>query len=89
MSKSKAAWLFGLVAFYCLIAMHIYWPNRGGSGFYLPWNLVGGIFIALMILGAMLFNQRPLVASVFFNRLALGGLILFLPLLWTQQPWLS
>jgi O-antigen polymerase len=89
MSKSKAAWLFGLVAFYCLIAMHIYWPNRGGSGFYLPWNLVGGIFIALMILGAMLFNQRPLVASVFFNRLALGGLILFLPLLWAQQPWLS
>jgi O-antigen polymerase len=88
MSKSKAAWLFGLVAFYCLIAMHIYWPNRGGSGFYLPWNLVGGIFIALMILGAMLFNQRPLVTSVFFNRLALGGLILLLPLLWTQQPWL-
>ncbi|CUW24961.1 O-Antigen ligase [Serratia grimesii] len=89
MSKSKAAWLFGLVAFYCLIAMHIYWPNRGGSGFYLPWNLVGGIFIALMILGAMLFSQRPLVTSVFFNRLALGGLILLLPLLWTQQPWLS
>lgn len=89
MSKSKAAWLFGLVAFYCLIAMHIYWPNRGGSGFYLPWNLVGGIFIALMILGAMLFSQRPLVTSVFFNRLALGGLTLLLPLLWTQQPWLS
>jgi len=31
-SKPKAAWLFGLAAFYCLIAMHIYWPNRGGSG---------------------------------------------------------
>ncbi|SMB54066.1 O-antigen polymerase [Serratia proteamaculans] len=88
-SKPKAAWLFGLAAFYCLIAMHIYWPNRGGSGFYLPWNLVGGIFIALTILGAMLFSRPPLAVSGFFNRLALGGLILFLPLLWAQQPWLS
>lgn len=89
MSKPKAAWLFGLAAFYCLIAMHIYWPNRGGSGFYLPWNLVGGIFIALTIIGAMLFSRPPLASSVFFNRLAPGGLILLLPLLWTQQPWLS
>lgn len=88
-SKPKAAWLFGLAAFYCLIAMHIYWPNRGGSGFYLPWNLVGGIFIALTILGAMLFCRPPLAVSGFFNRLALGGLILSLPLLWAQQPWLS
>lgn len=88
-SKPKAAWLFGLAAFYCLIAMHIYWPNRGGSGFYLPWNLVGGIFIALAILGAMLFSRPPLAVSGFFNRLALGGLILSLPLLWAQQPWLS
>ena len=88
-SKPKAAWLFGLAAFYCLIAMHIYWPNRGGSGFYLPWNLVGGIFIALAILGAMLFSRPPLAVSGFFNGLALGGLILSLPLLWAQQPWLS
>lgn len=88
-SKSKTAWLFGLAAFYCLIAMHIYWPNRGGSGFYLPWNLVGGIFIALTILGTLLFCRPPLAVSGFFNRLALGGLILFLPLLWAQQPWLS
>ncbi|MGO2366987.1 MAG: Wzy polymerase domain-containing protein [Serratia sp. (in: enterobacteria)] len=89
MSKPKAAWLFGLAAFYCLIAMHIYWPNRGGSGFYLPWNLVGGIFIALTVIGAMLFSRPPLMTSAFFNRLALGGLILLLPLLWAQQPWLS
>ncbi|CAI2531756.1 PglL family O-oligosaccharyltransferase [Serratia liquefaciens] len=89
MSKSKAAWLFGLAAFYCLIAMHIYWPNRGGSGFYLPWNLVGGIFIALLIIGAMLFSRPPLATSGFFNLLASGSLILILPLLWAQQPWLS
>lgn len=89
MSKPKVAWLFGLAAFYCLIAMHIYWPNRGGSGFYLPWNLVGGIFIALLIMGAMLFSRPPLVTSGFFNLLASGSLILFLPLLWAQQPWLS
>jgi O-antigen polymerase len=89
MSKSKAAWLFGLAAFYCLIAMHIYWPNRGGSGFYLPWNLVGGIFIALLIIGAMLFGRPPLATSGFFNLLASGSLILLLPLLWAQQPWLS
>lgn len=89
MSKSKAAWLFGLAAFYCLIAMHIYWPNRGGSGFYLPWNLVGGIFIALLIIGAMLFSRPPLATSGFFNLLASGSLILLLPLLWAQQPWVS
>ena len=89
MSKSKAAWLFGLAAFYCLIAMHIYWPNRGGSGFYLPWNLVGGIFIALLIIGAMLFSRPPLATSGFFKLLASGSLILLLPLLWAQQPWLS
>ncbi len=89
MSKSKAAWLFGLAAFYCLIAMHIYWPNRGGSGFYLPWNLIGGIFIALLIIGAMLFSRPPLATSGFFNLLASGSLILLLPLLWAQQPWLS
>lgn len=89
MSKSKAAWLFGLAAFYCLIAMHIYWPNRGGSGFYLPWNLVGGIFITLLIIGAMLFSRPPLATSGFFNLLASGSLILLLPLLWAQQPWLS
>ncbi|MCH4194772.1 MAG: Wzy polymerase domain-containing protein [Serratia liquefaciens] len=89
MSKSKAAWLFGLAAFYCLIAMHIYWPNRGGSGFYLPWNLVGGIFIALLIIGAMLFGRPPLATSGFFNLLASGSLILLLPILWAQQPWLS
>ncbi|MEE4408042.1 MULTISPECIES: PglL family O-oligosaccharyltransferase [unclassified Serratia (in: enterobacteria)] len=88
-SNNKTAGLFGLAACYCLIAMHIYWPNRGGSGFYLPWNLVGGIFIALFIFGAMLLSRPPLAVSGFFNRLAPGALILLLPLLWAKNPWLS
>ncbi|CAI1182552.1 PglL family O-oligosaccharyltransferase [Serratia ficaria] len=89
MSQQKTAWLFGLAAGYCLIAMHLSWPNRGGSGFYLPWNMVGALFMALFILGAMLFSRPPLAVSGFFNRLALGGLILLLPACWAAEPWLS
>ncbi|MFZ1874222.1 MAG: Wzy polymerase domain-containing protein [Chania sp.] len=89
MSKKKTAWLFGLLIFYFIFAMHISWPNRGGSGFYLPWNMIGLMVIALLVVGAMAIARPPLAGSRFFNRLAMGSVVLLLPLLWTRAPYLA
>ncbi|WP_337263556.1 MULTISPECIES: hypothetical protein [unclassified Serratia (in: enterobacteria)] len=84
MPNKSAAWLFGLLMFYFIFAMHISWPNRGGSGFYLPWNMVGMMVLALLVLATLLVARPPLAASRFFNWLAMGTLVLLLPLLWTR-----
>lgn len=89
MPNKSAAWLFGLLTLYFIVAMHIYWPNRGGSGFYLPWNMLGVILLNLLTLSTMLITPPPLAGSRFFNRLVMGSLILLLPLLWTQPPYLG
>ncbi len=89
MPNKSATWLFGLLMFYFIFAMHIYWPNRGGSGFYLPWNMVGVIFLAALTIGAMIMVKPPLAGSRFFNPLAIGTAILLLPLLWTNAPYLE
>ncbi|WP_431224598.1 pilin glycosylation ligase domain-containing protein [Serratia sp. L9] len=87
MPNKSAAWLFGLLTFYFVFAMHIYWPNRGGSGFYLPWNMVGVILLAVITLVTLVMARPPLAGSHFFNYLALGAVILLLPLLWTKAPY--
>jgi O-antigen polymerase len=89
MQNKRTAWLFGLLMFYFIFAMHIYWPNRGGSGFYLPWNMVGIICLAVMTLGTMIIVRPPLAGSRLFTPLALGTFILLLPLLWTKNPYLG
>lgn len=78
-----------ILAGYLLIAMHIHWPNRGGSGFYLPWNMVGIIVMMLVIIITMRFSGSPLFSSRLFSALLVGGVILLLPALWSAEPWLS
>ncbi|GAA3542108.1 PglL family O-oligosaccharyltransferase [Zobellella aerophila] len=78
---------FWLFAAYLLFGMHFFMHNPGGSGFYLPFNMVGWIFVSLLIavgLWQMTHNQR-----VRFSRfhalcwLVLG--LLFVPLLYPNN----
>ncbi|WP_245208659.1 hypothetical protein [Serratia fonticola] len=87
MKEKSTDWLFRLLAFYFIVAMHIYWPNRGGSGFYLPWNIVGIILLAIITLVTMIMARPPLARSCFFKHLMSGTVILLLPLLWTSAPY--
>ncbi|WP_210504807.1 PglL family O-oligosaccharyltransferase [Pantoea ananatis] len=89
MQEKSKDWLFRLLAFYLIVAMHIYWPNRGGSGFYLPWNMVGMILLAIITLMTMKMARAPLARSRFFKHLISGSVILLLPLLWTRAPYLG
>ncbi|WP_116474448.1 PglL family O-oligosaccharyltransferase [Zobellella maritima] len=80
------AW-FWLFTAYLLFGMHFFMHNPGGSGFYLPFNMVGWIFVSLLI--AVGLWQMTLNRAVRFSRfhalcwLVLG--LLFVPLLYPNN----
>lgn len=74
---------------YCLFGMHFFMHNQGGSGLYLPFNMIGWAFFSIII-GVGLWHitiVKKLVIpyGVFF--LLLGFLILLIPFLNDKSEW--
>ncbi|WP_409420417.1 Wzy polymerase domain-containing protein [Pseudaeromonas sp. ZJS20] len=80
---SRSGRLFMLIAaLYWLGGMHFFMHNPGGSGFYLPFNMVGWLFAALLI-GVGLWHvtlSHKLVLSANQGWLWAGFLVLCIPL---------
>lgn len=81
--------IYLLLGFYFLLLMHVYWPNRGGSGFYLPGNMSSLTVFAVLTLFLSLRIKFCLFYSACFRWLAAGSVILFLPIIWTPEPYIS
>lgn len=74
---------------YMLLGMHFFMHNQGGSGLYLPFNMVGWAFVSLLIsLGIW---HLTTIKQLTFSRTQLwylaGFAILLLPFLNLQAEW--
>ncbi len=85
--SARFFWLF--LALYSLLGMHFFMHNQGGSGLYLPFNMVGWAFIAVLIsLGLWhLTVIRQLTFSRTQHWYLTGLVILLLPFLNPQAEW--
>lgn len=66
-----------------LLASVCYWPNRGGSGFFLPVNMVIAAWMSLMVIASLVQCRSALMYSSCSRWLLAGGVIL------TGLPWLN
>ncbi|WP_411753041.1 Wzy polymerase domain-containing protein [Serratia sp. (in: enterobacteria)] len=66
-----------------LLASVCYWPNRGGSGFFLPVNMVIAAWMSLVVIAGLVQCRSALMYSSCSCWLLVGGAIL------TVLPWLS
>lgn len=85
--SARFFWLF--LAFYSLLGMHFFMHNQGGSGLYLPFNMVGWAFVSVLIsLGLW---HLTVIRQLTFSRTQLwylvGFAILLLPFLNPQAEW--
>ena len=78
--------IFGL---YALFAIHIPISHIGGSGLYLPFNILSWIFISLIIgLGSwQVFKSRRLYFSQFIFRSWVGFALMILPLVYENNEY--
>lgn len=90
MPHSMSARIFLIfLALYSLLGMHFFMHNQGGSGLYLPFNMVGWAFVSVLIgIGAW---HLTVVKQLTFSRTQLwflaGFVILLLPFLNPQAEW--
>ncbi len=90
MHFTKITHLFlGILALYTLFGMHFFMHNQGGSGLYLPFNMVGWAFISVLIsLGLW---HLTVIKQLTFSRNLLwylfGFVILLLPFINPQTEW--
>ena len=72
---------------YLLIGMHISIKHVGGYGLYLPFNIIGWMFISFLI-GLALFqvsrNERLIYSNLFIYCL-IGSALMFLPILFSNN----
>ncbi len=66
-----------------LLASVCYWPNRGGSGFFLPVNMVIATWMSLIVIASFVQCRSALIHSSCSRWLLAGGVIL------TGLPWLT
>ncbi|NTY86581.1 polymerase [Serratia fonticola] len=66
-----------------LLASVCYWPNRGGSGFFLPVNMVIAAWMSLLVIASFMPRRSGLVYSSYSRWLLVGGAML------TLLPWLT
>lgn len=85
--SSPTRWILGLSSLYFLGLMHIYIPNRGGNGFYMPGNMVGASLMALMTIVGLWPRRQPLRSSSLFAGIIVATGLLLLPLSWSVSPW--
>ena len=84
--KSKQL-LFVILSGYFLLGIHYFFPNPGGHGLYLPFNIIGWIFISLVI-GAgfwRIYETRVIQFSQFFSHALLATVLLILPLFYRNN----
>ena len=81
-SLSAIAFTKAIFGFYVLFAIHIPISHIGGSGLYLPYNILSWIFISLIIgLGSwQIFKSRRLYFSQFIIHSWIGFALMILPL---------
>lgn len=66
-----------------LLASVCYWPNRGGSGFFLPVNMVIAVWMSLIVIAGFVRCRSALMYSSCSRWLLTGGVLL------TGLPWLT
>ncbi len=85
--SSRFFWLF--LALYSLLGMHFFMHNQGGSGLYLPFNMVGWVFVSVLI--SIGIWHLTTIKQLTFSRTLLwflaGFAILLLPFLNPQAEW--
>lgn len=82
--------ILALLLIYLALAMHIFIPSMGGSGLRVPGNIVAWIFISSSVLAYWLLNRhQPIIATTTSHLIAIGILLLLLPLLYTSEKWLK
>ena len=85
--SSRFFWLF--LALYSLLGMHFFMHNQGGSGLYLPFNMVGWVFVSVLI--SIGIWHLTTIKQLTFSRTQLwflaGFAILLLPFLNPQAEW--
>ncbi len=90
MPHSMSARIFLIfLALYSLLGMHFFMHNQGGSGLYLPFNMVGWVFVSVLICIGIW--HLTIVRQLTFSRTLLwflvGFAILLLPFLNPQAEW--
>lgn len=80
---------WGILALYTLFGMHFFMHNQGGSGLYLPFNMVGWVFVSgLISIGVW---HLTFTKKLIFSRIQIwyliGFLILLIPFLNPQATW--
>ena len=84
---SRLFWLF--LTIYVALGMHFFMHNQGGSGLYLPFNMLGWAFVSILI--SIGIWHLTLVKQLTFSRTQLwflvGFAILLLPFLNPQAEW--
>ena len=81
-SLNTIAFTKAIFGFYVLFAIHIPIAHIGGSGLYLPFNILSWIFVSLIIgLGSwQIFKSRKLYFSQFILHSWIGFALMILPL---------
>ena len=90
MPQSMSARVFLIfLALYSLLGMHFFMHNQGGSGLYLPFNMVGWAFVSVLI--SIGIWHLTTIKQLTFSRTQLwflaGFAILLLPFLSPQAEW--
>ena len=82
-------WFF--LFFYVSFGMHFFMHNQGGAGLYLPFNMVGWIFISIFISAGLwhLTIVKKIVFSSVFFWYVIGFVILLFPFFNPQGEWNS
>nr|WP_321239557.1 Wzy polymerase domain-containing protein [uncultured Tolumonas sp.] len=80
---------WGLIVIYTLLGMHIFMHNQGGAGLYLPFNIVGWVFISVII--SVGIWHLTIIRQLTFPRTLvlylIGFLVLLIPFLNPQAEW--
>lgn len=76
--------LFGLCGYWCLL-LHFCWPNHGGMGSYLPYNLVAWLSATVLCTSFWLVRPGNARIAVGTNGMLLiaGAVLMTLPLIWS------
>ncbi len=82
--------LLGISLFFWCGAMHLYWPNNGGSGLSLPLNITSWIYaVVLVACASVLVPHQRWRITVPATGFTMGALILTLLCLLTPDVWQS
>lgn len=74
---------------YTAFGMHFFMHNQGGSGLYLPFNMVGWVFTSILIsvgIWYLTITKQLIISQTYFWYLA-GFVILLIPLMNPQAEW--